>query len=616
MENIIYILKDEEREALGIIRDEIDDWKEGGIDITDSVSYDMRNEVKDARKNYYGKFNVEIDPDTKLEKIFVPLTEWSCESMIKNIDLDTKDITIKAPVAEKIGIAEVLRLIVQNFLKRINFGEALNDIQRRTVIDGTSIVKVIKSYSDEYKRYVPDIRIVDFLNFYIDPASRSIQEASAVIEKNVMTMDEFYIMANKGKWENVKLAKPITDTTLNVDSAATGFTTSEVPLIEVYERWGKIDKSWITKKEEDKDKWIDGIIVASGIEDDATPIIHKISFNKKKIKPYEECWMRKTPARWAGRGVPEMLKGLQLYVNSTVNIRRNNALLIQNGTFKIRKGAGVTQQNLSSLKAGGAIPVDNMDDIEELRTGDIKASSYQDEQAIYALADRVAGTRELPSNESMAPTTAVIQERDVRSAANMIQENVGFFLTRLFKRHIVPLIVESLEDREVLRITGDPDTIKTFDENIISYFVNNAVIDYYKKTGIYPSQTEIDIQKEIARKKFKRMGSDRFIEIWKDNFDTNYDCDIVITNDLIDPSVVAKQLTDLLLVATKMPGTNLDIAAIQRQILDVLGLEGSQLTNKPTTLMAGGNELPNPMGQVPTAMNQQQATMPMGGSGR
>jgi hypothetical protein len=616
MADITYIPEDEEKEALGLLRDEIDDWKNGDIDITDSVSYTMRDEIKDARKNYYGKFDAETDTSTGLEKIFVPLTEWSVESMIKNIDLDTKDIMIKAPTQDKIGTAEVLRLIVQNFLKRVNFGESLNDIQRRTVIDGTAIVKVIKSYSDEYKRYIPDIRIVDFLNFYIDPAARNIQDASAVIEKNVVTMDEFYSMASKGKWNNVKLASPINERRFDADSAATGFSVSEVPIIEVYERWGKIDKSWVTKKEEDEDKWVDGIIIASGMETDGTPVIHKIAFNKKKIKPYEECWMRKTPARWAGRGIPEQLRGLQLYVNSTVNIRRNNALLIQNGIFKIRKGAGITQQNLTALKAGGAIPVDNMEDIEELRTGDIKASSYQDEQAIYALADRVAGTRELPTNDSMAPTTAVIQERDVKSAANMIQENVGFFLTRLFKRHIIPLIIESLEDRETLRITGDPETIKVFDDNIINYFVNNAVIDYYKRTGIYPTQQEIDLQKELARKKFQKMGSDRFIEIWKENFDVDYDADIVITEDTIDKAVVAKQLTDLLLVATKMPGTNLDIAAIQRQILDVLGLEGSQLTNKPTTLMAQGNELPNPGGQTPTPMNIQQATMPMGGSGR
>jgi hypothetical protein len=611
-----YIPTDEEKDMLGIIQDEITDWKEGNIDVTDSISYEMRDEVKEARRNYYGQFEEATDKETGLPKIWVPMTEWSCESMIKNIDLDTKDITIKAPVADKIGTAEVLRLIVQNFLKRVNFGETLNDIQRRTVIDGTSIVKVIKSYSDEYKRYVPDVRIVDFLNFYIDPAARSIQEASAVIEKNVVTIDEFEAMAKKGKWINVEKATPLTETQYNQDSAATGFTDSEVPLIEIYERWGKIDKSWVTEKEEDEGKWVSGVIIASGLENQGTPVIHKVSFNKKSYKPYEECWMRKTPSRWAGRGIPEQLAGLQLYVNSIVNIRRNNALLIQNGIFKIRKGAGITQQNISSLKAGGAVPVDNMEDIQELRTGDIKSSSYQDEQSIYQLADRVSGTRELPTNDSMAPTTAVIQEKDVKSAANMIQENVGFFLTRLMKRHIIPMIIDSLEDREVLRITGDPETIKKMDDDIINYFVNNAVLDYYKKTGTYPSQQEIDTQKEVARKKFQKMGTDRFIEIWKENFDVDYDAEIVITEDLIDKAVVAKQLTDLLLTATKMPNTSLDVNAIQRQILDVLGLEGSQLTNKPQMPMAGGNELPNPGGQTPTPMNIQQATMPMGGSGR
>ena len=610
MPRLAYIPSAEEAEALGVTRTELANWKYGTIDITDDVSYTMRNEIKSARKNFYGKFIKETDTATNLDKIFVPLTEWSVETMVKNVDLDTRHIQIKAPNASSVGIASVFRMILQNFMKKIKFGELLNDIQRRTIIDGTCVVKVTNKYSREHKRKMVNVSIVDLLNFFIDPAARSIQESSAVIEMNLITKEE--LNRYRGKWDNLEYVQPISTGYLGTEAAASGFTKQEVPLIDIYERWGLIDKSWATKREEDKGKWVEGLIIASGIN--SAPVIHKIMLNDKGVRPYEECWMKRTPSRWHGRGIPEILKGLQLYLNSIVNIRRNNALLLQNGIFKVRKGAGITQQSLTSLKAGGAIPVDNMDDIEELRTGDIKASSYQDEMAIYVMAERVTGTKELPSNTSMEPTTAVIQERDVKSAANMVQENLGLFLQRLFKRHIIPLLIDSLEDREVIRITGNPEDIEEFDNNIIDYFLGLAILDYYKKYGIYPKDQEIEAEREKAKKKLSKMGVDRFLEIWKENFDVDFDIDIDITAEEFDKAVMAKQLNDLLFAYSKLPGTNLDVNAVMRAVLDLLGLPGNQLINKnqPAQVLQG-QELATPGKEIPTPQGLQEQVMPLGG---
>jgi len=215
----------------------------------------------------------------------------------------------------------------------------------------------------------------------------------------------------------------------------------------------------------------------------------------------------------------------------------------------------------------------------------------------------------------MAPTTAVIQQRDVKSAATMIQENLEFFLKRLFKRHLIPLIVDSLEDREIMRITGAPEDIQEIDNAIVDYFTNEAILEFYKKTGNYPTQGEIDMEKERARKKFQRMGTDRFLEVWKDQFDENFDVDIMVTTEEFDKEVIMKQLNDLLFAYAKMPGSNLDVNAIMRQMLDIMGLQGSSLMVKEPVPVMGGQELPNPQGGMTTAFSQQQATMPMGGTG-
>ena len=132
-------LKDLEQEAVGLVSQEKNNWETGTVFVTDKVTFRMRDLIREARKNYWGVFNKPTDPTTGRKKTFVPLTESIVESSVKNIDLDTKDITLRAKPGGSVGLTDLARNFVKNKLDEIYFGEILDEMERTLAIDGTAV---------------------------------------------------------------------------------------------------------------------------------------------------------------------------------------------------------------------------------------------------------------------------------------------------------------------------------------------------------------------------------------------------------------------------------------------------------------------------------------------
>jgi len=590
-----------EQDAMGLINSELIGWRHSTVWVSDDASFNMRSEIDKARKNYFGIFEEPTDSANDFNKLWIPLTEWTVEKMVANIDLDTKDVHLRDPVGKNVKIPVTMKLVLMNFLKKIGFGETLNDALRRLTIDGTVVVKVFKSWNPEYKRNMPTLRIVDTLNIVTDPVTRSLQEAPT-IEISVMTKDE--MERYKGKWNNI-------------DEVPYTSVKGAVPQTVIFERWGKINLAWITKKEADENKWVEGTIMFAGSTDilkgkskisGETLVPLLIKKNSKNIKPYEEAWLKRVPGRWAGRGVPEQLKGLQEWLNTVVNIRREEMINKLAGKYKIRKGSGITKQMLEKIRSGGAIPVDEMDDIQELRESDVKASAYREPIDVIEMAEKVTGAKELPSSPTMEPTTAMIQQQDVKSVTNLIQENVGLFLVRLFKRHLIPLTLECLKDGEILRITGEDQDLEIIDEAAINHYLNVEITKFRKSNkNLMPTARQVRKLRQKAEAKYKKMGKDRSFEIKKNVFDTDYDLDVWVTREKFDPAVVLRNLNDFMLSYGKLPQADVKVInAVVQEHLSLLEIPMSRTIDfkKATQPVAPPAEATRQPSGVPTAIGE------------
>ena len=120
-----------EQKAIAILKDEISNWKQGLAFVTDNVVFDGQTAVKKARKNYFGIFEEEFNPQTGRKKVFIPFTEWTVETVLKNIDIDTKDIEVKAKKPDSYKVAQIFRYVLRYYLNKIHFGKKINDLTKK-----------------------------------------------------------------------------------------------------------------------------------------------------------------------------------------------------------------------------------------------------------------------------------------------------------------------------------------------------------------------------------------------------------------------------------------------------------------------------------------------------
>lgn len=586
-----------EAKAVGLVAQEKTTWETGTAFITERVAFQMRNLIRQCRKNYYGVFDEQVDPITNRKKIWVPLTESMVESVVKNIDLDTKDINFRAKNPDAVGLTSVVRNVTKHELDRINFGEMLDVSLRSLAIDGTTVWHTGKK-KDENGKMVADVRIVDLLNFYIDPTASSIQEAEAVIERILVPEDEFKRLAKQNKWVNVSKVKGTTQITRNDgDFIFNANTIGQTPLVEIYKRCGKTPKDIITGKQSDKDDLIPAYIYCAG---NSGKFIFLGAEETEALKPYEEAWYTRVPGRWYGKGVAEKLLMLQVWMNTVVNIRVNRAYVAQLGIFKIRKGAGITPQMISRLASNGAILVNDQQDIEQLVMQEASQASYTDEGTIYNWSERVTAAFEVVTGEGLpASTTATavgVQSRGAASQFTLIKEGFGMFLQRWLKRHFIPITFKSIKKSEIVRITGDADSLRTFDEGMVNEILAQAIAN---APGIVdPQQVEIERQRLLAQMQAK--GKDRFINMDKSLNPTDYDVEVYITNEEFDQAVVVDKLINMLQIAPEYR------ESIVRSALDLMGLDFVKPTPQPVQPQApGAQNSPQTLQQMITGANTQ-----------
>lgn len=587
--------------ATGIVRGEKQRWEVATAFVTDRVSFKMRQLIRIFRKNYYGIFDTPIDPYTNLEKTWYPLTEINVEAVVKNIDLDQKDINFRALTPDGYGITDITRAAVKNKLSAMYFGQKLDDLERALCIDGTA---VWKTYEEDGKlKLVP----VDLLNIYIDPTSPSIQEAYRFTERTLMFPDEIKQMTGWMNTEdidyNIPEGLPRTDPYWMNRATQVN---SNVKLWDVYELWGMIPLSLITGNWSDDNKEVQGHIVVSGIDSPGRERVHLIERNEKvdkegnSLKPYEEAWYTRVPNRWYGRGVAEKLLTLQIYANIVFNVRINKSRISQLGIFKMKKGAGVTPQMLARLPSNGVVVLNNLEDLEAMAVPDITESSYKDEDTLNAISERLTNAFQVATGENLPASTsateASMQASSAKSGFAIIKDGIGGFLERWMDRHALPIIAKELTIDEIVRITSDEEGFNDIVERIVMFKAQEALDESFKK-GYLPSPQEIQREIAVAQEKMKR--SDVFIKLLKNVIAEELETKMYVTNEEMDVSVTVQNLMTLMQAAPQYADQ------IVQQAVDLMGL--SPLKN-PQQQMMPGQPSPIQPGQLqPQGQQQQQA---------
>lgn len=570
------------KEVIEAVRGEWRTYDNALVFVTDRVAFNIRALVKTLRKNYWGIFDNDKDPVSGQKMTWIPLTEWIVDTFVKNSDRDQKDVRTKAKRTAYVGLAMLVRNLIKNWMTKNIFGEELDETERQIGIDGSGIKKIYKGYDEKGKATVI-MADVDILNAYFDFTVKSIHEAPRFTERALKYPGDLEAMDGWKNTNGIQGSTSLHPTDTNLSASTTPSVPRGARMVDVWESWGKYPKYFITGKKDDTDQ-IDMHLVVSGLQGrQENARWHLIETNPGGLKPYEECHTKRIKGRWLSRGPAESVMMIQGWLNMIVNIRKIRASVSQLGIFKLKKNAGVSPQNVSRMAANGFIQVNSMDDLEQLVVQEASMSSYKDEEVGVNWAKLVTSSFDVVTGEttqaSKSATGLVIESKAAGSTFLMYKKAIGFWLTRMMNRHILPIMQEIITAGDIVRLSGSPEELAQYDDNVINCLAKNQIadaIDKAKKDGkqiaFDPAQVFAEIER--AKQSYKRMGKERLIEIKKLDL-TQYEVEIYVGDEEFDEEVMANNLTKILSVVPQYQ------AMVVKEIFDIMGLDSSKIPDWP-----------------------------------
>ena len=587
--------QDEARKMLiAEVMQEVEKYEKEQFWITDKVAFNMRELIKQCRKNYWGIYDNPKDPVTKQDKMWVPLTQTLVDAVRKGINFGPKDVRFRSNRTSFSNVTHLVRGMVHRWLSRNYFNYKIDQAVFTAAVDGT---EVWKTFYQDGKVITKD---VDLLNIYIDPTADSIQDAYRFTERLLQTKGEVAAM----DWENTD--EFVTQEDLEKDGEST--TRKQGEYGDVYESWGLFPKALVDaangiEVEEDDGTEIEAHIVISGIDTGKT-IFHLAEENNNRdhegniVKPYEELWYVKVPGRWYGKGVAETVIPLQEWINTIINLRIKKNTVAQLGLLKIRRGAKVTQQMLQNLVAKGVIELaDPQNDLDNLRVDEAGESSYRDEQVARGWAQDVtavfdASLGDMPASTSA--TGAVIQDRQQRSAYQLIAESVEYFVQRWIDRHFLAYTPQMIKQAGVVTIFNEFENIDRIRENVVATI---AMKELNKRT-VAPSAAEVEDALRRAERKLEDQ-KDLFVDVVEDIVVKGLETEVFMTNAEIDVAVTVRNLLELR--NGLPPDAANDMTA---QALDLPGLQVPQSLREP----APQPQVEAPQVAAPSPLTEQELT--------
>lgn len=566
--------QDRDRLAIKAVSDFVSSLEQQVVFVTEKVAVDVRQLIRNLRKNYWGVYDNPLDRSGK-PKMWQALTEFVCDQHAIKRDLDAKDMAWRAKTADAMADAELARPITADYLADTNFGEDMDDAALRCAIDGTAVWKVWEE-KDEEGEYVPRRRLVDLLNFYIDPTARSIAESPVVAERALMTPGEIRAMTG---WENTDLDRLTTQEASRSDREnRNGASDNGYALRDVWELWGLVPAAIFGKQGQD----IDAHVIVSGI-DSGNPVVHLAEENKRKFKgtklpykPYEEMWAQRVPGRWYGKGPAEKVIELQKYVNLLLNARVTRHTLAQMGIWKVRDGSGITQKSLSQIPANGAIKVKDMGDIEQIVVAEAQ-STYSDEDRAIDWARKITGVAEALTGErlpaSTPATNAALAAQGAQDYFSSQKERDGHFYRRLFSRHIWPILAKNVKPGYLVRFFRTDPRWSELVERVAVAKASES-LDKAAASGFVPTREQLEAAVQQAKLDLESSGA-LFVEAVAEVAD-DLEATIEATNESLDVGVTVDKLFK---AAELMPESK---SYLVRQALDVMGIAQPPASTLPT----------------------------------
>jgi hypothetical protein len=312
-------------------------------------------------------------------------------------------------------------------------------LRRVRMVDNTGAMvdEIITTHDGPKPYYVP---LIDFFFSSDAIVAKDLQSCEWVGHRTTYTWKQIKELETSGIWvdvDRIKSAKRSTATEVEEQAEEqAGVTPSERNDWEVFEIWCSVD--------------VEGEGVLSELVIDFEPETKTIlravyNFYMHQERPFHTIRYMPRDNSFLGIGICEMLSDIQEEITGVHNRRLDNATIANTRAWKRRRGTNIEEQE---VYPGAFIDVDELDDISELRLGDVYPSLLMEEQHTNAIGERRTGVSDytfgressaIGSRATATSTLAIIREgnkrfsmtiRDVREAL----KNIGHQVIMLYQQ--------------------------------------------------------------------------------------------------------------------------------------------------------------------------------------
>lgn len=592
----------------------INEYAEGRVGITNEVHYTIRDILKDNELERNMSFAYPYDENGN-KKYFFSLPYIIADAIYKNTDIDTKDIQIRSDMLEAAAWLPLLRGAVSHYLKKTYYGTMINSFRKELIDNGHVLVKEVDNES----------KIVPLLNIVRPPHIEDLQDGG-LAERNLMTWED--MLVNKEAWK---------DSWAKIEKLHEMMESQQKKTFVVYE-WWTVDEfqrgdQWFTTKgcikfldcteydeenPDDAESWT----AYEELERFATPN-SVVPVSKKRLKklqecgwiadgeklepvyPYEEQVLIRVPGRWLGMGMYELLRPETEAYIKTLNEKLLYDEMLHKGVLVHKRapfssnqrgtGRSLEADIINRIQTGTLISIKAGESIDRLNIGSLTADFLSSANAWFEIARRKAGVTETSVGETLPASTpatiGVLNERQGKTAFDIVNEQQGLFLERLFTRFKLQSILEELSEEEEVIIAGGPDELRKMEDAFVENLVNVNIQKAVNKGKITPNSSSISdedygIIKEAVHTVRSQYGDQRPME-----FDKEFASKFLlyakfdITNEAFDKQIILQALQEAINTVTQNPTLELDSSKLIEAKLDIMGISPLKFRKSPEKIM-------------------------------
>ena len=571
-----------------VIRQAEDDFIRGTTQSSKYVSFSIY-ETLERIDAYLNSKHISGETDSLgREKPFFNVVVAASNIWHRGTDIDRKHIKVRATKERDYIKSFLATVILQNWMKKENFGAFLNEWGRTLARYGSAVVKFVDNSEGLHITVIPWNRlIIDSVDFDGNVKVEIIELTEGQLRARIKTHG--YDKEKVDALVDVQKPRETTDKQRKDNKSN---------YIKLYEAHGLLSKFFITGKEKDKTEFVQQMHVISyvgkknGRKTDYTDFT--LFAGEEERDPYMITHLIREDGRSLAIGAVERLFETQWMQNHSMKAIKDALDISSKLMFQTSDSRFVGRNVLKSIESGTILITDDNKPLNPVNSQVHDLVGWQN----YAVQWKNVGNELTNISEAMLgaepksgtawrQTEALLSES--YSLFELMTENKGLYLIEMLRSRVIPRLKKQIDTKDEIAAILESHDLDQIDS---IYVPRKATKNYNKRVSDElfaalqdtnaptPSPFNQQQEEQAVRSELSPFGNTRFFspssisdETWKDVLkDLEWELDIDVTGEVRNIQEVATTLNTALTVVMN-PGyaQNKQAQMIVGSILELTG---------------------------------------------